>query len=159
MAYQSGRNVAVSYKLETEFGQLPGATDAKAFRPNSGQLTLAKEAITSNEIRRDGMSTRGRHGSRSVTGQYAGDLSVGTFDELIEAVFRGTFEAALTIDQDAMASATIAVDANTITAPAGSFIAAGLRVNDVIRLGEGFAAGNQNLNVRIVGLTATTITV
>lgn len=161
MAYQSGRNVAVSYKLETEFGQLPGATGAKAFRPNSGQLTLAKEPIRSNEIRRDGMSTRGRHGSRSVTGQYAGDLSVGTFDDLIEAVFRGTFEPALAITEATveLSSATLAVAANTITASAGSWITAGLRVGDVIQLGSGFVGGNQNLNVRITGLTASVITV
>lgn len=159
MAYQSGRNVAVSYKLESQFGQLPGASGAKAFRPNNGQLTLAKEPIRSNEIRRDGMSTRGRHGSRSVTGQYAGDLSVGTFDDLIEAAFRGTFQPSLTVSQSAMTTATVAVAANTITASAGSFITAGLRVNDVIRLGAGFGTANRNRNVRITGLTATAITV
>ena len=160
MAYQSGRNVAVTYKVESNFGELPGASGATVFRPNSGQLTLAKEPIRSNEVRRDGMSTRGRHGSRSVTGQYAGDLSVGTFDSLIEAVFRGTFSVPLTISEAtaAMSAATLAVAANSITASGGSWISAGLRVGDVVRLGAGFVAGNQNRNVRIVGLTATVIT-
>lgn len=160
MAYQSGRAVAVSYAPESTFGVKPGASPSKAFRPNGGQLTLAKEPINSNEIRRDGMSTRGRHGSRSVSGQYAGDLSVGTFDDLIEAVFRGTFSAALTVDESAgaMSSATLAVAANTITASAGSWITAGLRVGDVVRLADGFVAGNLNRNIRIVGLTATVIT-
>lgn len=160
MAYQSGRAVSVAYKVESDYGQLPGASGAKVFRPNSGQLTLAKEPIRSNEIRRDGMSTRGRHGSRSVTGQYAGDLSVGTFDEMVEAVFRGTFAAALSITEAtaAMSSATLAVSANTITASAGSWITAGLRVGDVFRLGTDFHVDNQNRNIRIVGLTATVIT-
>ena len=160
MAYQSGRQVAVSYKVETEYGVLPGATGATAFRPNSGALTLAKEPIRSNEIRRDGMTTRGRHGSRSVTGQYAGDLSVGTFDKLIEAVMRGTFEVPLTLTEatGGLSSATLAVGANSITASAGSWVASGLRVGDVIRLGAGFAAGNQGRNIRIAGLTATVLT-
>lgn len=161
MAYQSGRAITVSYAVESQFGVKPGATPSKAFRPNSGQLTLAKEPIRSNEIRRDGMSTRGRHGSRSVSGQYAGDLSVGTFDELIEAVFRGTFSPALTIDDAtaAMSSATISTTANTIVASAGSWITAGLRVGDVIRETEGLSAANGDRNLRIVGLTASTITV
>jgi len=157
MAYQSGRNVAVSYKQETVFGTLPGGTGAKAFRPNSGQLSLAKEPIRSNEVRRDGMSTRGRHGSRSVTGQYAGDLSVGTFDELIQAVFRGTFSPAITVTNTAMTSIT--TTANTIVAAGGSWITQGLRVGDVIRLTDHSSADNNNRNLRITALTATVITV
>ena len=70
----------------------------KVFRPNTGSINLTKEPIRSNENRRDGQMTRGRHGSRSVAGQYSGDLSLGSYDDLIEAVFRGTFEDALVID-------------------------------------------------------------
>lgn len=159
MAYQSGRAVTVTYAPESQFGVKPAATPSKAFRTNNGALTLAKEPITSNEVRRDGMSTRGRHGSRSVSGQYAGDLSVGTFDDLVEAAFRGTFQPELTVTDStgAMSSSTVSVTANSIVASAGSFIAAGLRVGDVIRLEDGFAAGIQGVNVRIAGLTATTI--
>lgn len=161
MAYQTGRQVAVSYLVESAYGELPGASGAKVFRPNNGNLTLGIEPIRSNENRRDGMMTRGRHGSRSVTGQYAGDLSVGSYDDLIEAVLRGTFDTPLAIDEStaALSSATLAVAAHTITASAGSWITAGFRVGDVIRLTDGFVAGNLNRNVRITGLTATVITV
>ncbi|MHA6690597.1 phage tail tube protein [Devosia sp. A449] len=159
--YQSGRNVAVSYAPEETYGVKAAASPSKAFRPNSGGLTLAKEPIRSNEVRRDGMTTRGRHGSRSVAGSYVGDMSVGSFDDLIEAVFRGTFEPALAITEATaeLSSATLAVAANTVTASAGSWITAGLRVGDVIRLGAGFVVANQDRNVRVTGLTATTITV
>lgn len=159
MAYQTGRQIEVAYKVEANYGTLPGATDAKVFRPNTGNLSLAIEPIRSNENRRDGMTTRPRHGSRSVTGQYSGDLSVGSYDELIEAVLRGTFSAALSVDETAMSSATLAVAANSITASGGSWITAGLRVGDVIRLTDGFVAGNMNRNLRVTGLTATVITV
>jgi hypothetical protein len=160
MAYQSGRNIAVSYAPETTYGETPAASPSKSFRTNSGGLTLAKEPIRSNEVRKDGMTTRGRHGSRSVTGSYVGDLSVGTFDDLIEAAFRGTFAPALTLTEATapLSSATLSVTANTIVASAGSWITAGLRVGDVIRLGTGFASANQNPNVRITGLTSTTLT-
>ncbi len=161
MAYQTGRNILVAYKPEDTFGTLPGATDGKVFRPNSGGVNLAKATIQSNENRRDGMTTRGRHGSRSVSGDYAGDLSLGSYDDFIEAVFRSTFVAELTIDEAtaAMSSATLAVGANTITASGGSWITAGLRVGDVIRLTDGFVAGNSGRNLRVTGLTATVITV
>lgn len=159
MVYQSGRQIAVAYKPETTYGQLAGATGAKVLRFNTGNLTLGIEPIRSNENRRDGMMTRGRHGTRSVTGQYSADLSVGSFDDLIEAVLRGTFSAALSINAAAMAGATLAVAAHTITADGGSWITAGLRVGDVIRPGSGFVAGNQGRNIRITGLTATEITV
>lgn len=161
MAYQTARQVEVSYKLQTTIGTKPSDSGAKAFRINDGSLNLTKDPITSGENRRDGMSTRGRHGSRSVTGNYTGDLSVGTFDELVEALFWGTFDTALTIDEETagLSSATLAVGANTITASAGSWITSGLRVGDVIRPTSGLVAGNLNRNLRIIGLTATVITV
>lgn len=157
MAYQSARNLQVVYKAETVFGQLPGATGATVFRPNRGALTLAKEPIRSNEVRRDGMSSRGRHGSRSVTGQYSGDLSVGTFDALIEAVFRGTFASAVSITGAGVTSIT--TTANTIVAASGSWLALGIRAGDVVRLTDHSSPGNNNRNLRVTDVTASTLTV
>lgn len=157
MVYQTGRNISVSYKEEVTYGTKPGATGATGFRPNSGNLNLTKEPINSNEIRSDGMTTRGRHGSRSVTGGYTGDLSVGTFDDLFEAVFRGTWSAALELDETDFTSIT--TGANTIVFASGSPITLGLRVGDVIRLADHSSAGNNNRNLRITALSATTITV
>ncbi|NGP18921.1 phage tail tube protein [Devosia aurantiaca] len=113
----------------------------------------------SNEIRRDGLASRGRHGSRSVSGQYVGDLSLGTFDELIEAAFRGTFAPTLSITEATAGLTSITTTTSTIVASAGSWIAAGLRVGDVIRLTGHSAAENNDRNLRVTGLTASTITV
>lgn len=157
MAYQSGRNLRIAYKLETAFGVLPGATGADIFRINSGGFNLAKEPINSGEIRADGMTTRGRHGSRSVTGSYVGDLSVGTFDDLIEAVFRGTFSAPLVLTAADFTSIT--TTASGIVFAAGSPIALGLKIGEIIRLSDHASAGNNDRNIRITDLDATTITV
>lgn len=160
MTYQTGRQIEVAYKVNSgEYGELPDATGAKVFRPNSGNISLAIEAIRSNENRRDGMTTRGRHGARSVSGQYAGDLSVGSYDELIAAVLRGEFSAELTITAATAGLTSITTTANTIVAAAGSWITAGLRVGDVIVIDEHTTAGNTDRNLRIIGLTATTVTV
>lgn len=159
MPAQSGRNILVGYKFETTFGTAPGPTSGKVFRPNSGGLKLTKEPIRSNENRRDGMTSRGRHGARSVAGEYAADLSLGSYDDWIEAALRGTFDAALTITQATAGLTSITTTANTIVASAGSWLTAGLRVGDVIRLANHDTAANNGRNLRIVGLTATVITV
>jgi len=159
MSYQTGRNILVAYKAETNFGELAGASSGKVFRPNSGGINLTKEPIRSNENRRDGQITRGRHGSRSVAGQYAGDLSLASYDDFIEAVFRGTFDAELTITEATASLTSIVTAANTITAGGGSWITAGIKVGDVIRLAGHATAGNNGRNLRVTGVTASVITV
>lgn len=159
-AYQTGRQVVVAYKEETTFGEKPTATGATLFRPNSGGINLTKAAIESNENRSDGMRTRGRHGSRSVAGNYAGDLSLGTFDALIEAVMRGTWQAEITIDDAtaALSSATISASGNTVTFSGGSVITAGARVGDIHRWSIGLDNADLDKNLRVTAVTATTIT-
>lgn len=160
MPYQSGRNIVVAFKEETTFGTAAGASDGKVFRPNTGRMALAKEPIRSNENRRDGMMTRGRHGSRSVAGEYTGDLSLGSYDDFIEAVFRGSFDAGLTITEATSGGPTeITTTTNTIVGNSGSWITAGLRVGDMFRLTNHATAANNGKNLGpILGLTSTVIT-
>lgn len=160
MVYQSGRNIGVSWKLESNgFGKLAGPTGAKAFRPNSGSLLLSKEPSRPGENRRDLMTRRARHGSRAVAGSYVCDLSVGSVDELIEAVFRGVFTPVLTITEAMAGLTSITTSEHAIIAAAGSWITAGLRVGDVFRLAGHASAANNGINLRCIGLTASTITV
>lgn len=157
MAYQTGRNITVAYALESTFGTLPaGASASKAFRPNSGAMSLTKEAIRSGENRRDGQMTRGRHGSKSVAGSYVGDLSLGSYDDFIQAVFRGTFDTPLALSG---LSLTADNSAKTFTRAAGSWIGDGVRVGDVVRFG-GFTTGqNNSRNFRVTAVTALVLTV
>ncbi|HXH43302.1 MAG TPA: phage tail tube protein, partial [Bradyrhizobium sp.] len=116
--YQSGKNVTVAYKAETTFGiAAAGGAGAKRFRLNGGGLSLARATIAPNEIRSDLKTSMGRYGSRSVSGSFAGDLSVGTFDDLIEAALRGTWVATAVIT--AATFTTLTPGANTFTAAAG----------------------------------------
>ena len=157
--YQSGRNILVAFAEETVYGTLPAAGGATVFRANRGGMNLTKQPIQSGENRRDGMTTRGRHGQRSVAGEYVADLSVGTFDALMEAALRGTWQPALVITEATAGLTSVTTTANTIVASAGSWITAGLRVGDVIRASDLATAANNDRNLRIVGLTASTITV
>lgn len=160
MAYQSGRNVVVAYKANAGAYGAPAVVGggATGFRPISGGINLTKTAIPSQENRRDGMVTRGRHGQRAVSGSYQAELSVGTFDALFEAAMRGTWSAAATITQASVASATLSVQAGSFTISTGSWITAGVRVGHTVRFTAGVLAANQR-NCRVIGLTATVMTV
>ncbi|HEV7455913.1 MAG TPA: phage tail tube protein [Roseococcus sp.] len=160
MPYQTGRNVVVAYKANAGAYGTPAVvgSGATGFRPVTGGLNLTKQAIPSNENRRDGMRTRGRHGQRAVAGSYQAELSIGTFDALFEAALRGTWSAAATITQASVSSATLSVQADGFTISTGSWITAGIRVGQVVRFTAGVASGNQ-IPCRVVGLTATKITV
>jgi hypothetical protein len=160
--YQTGRNVVVAYKANAGAYGTPATSGAGALgmRFNSGKMNLTKQGIDSEENRRDGMRTRGRHGQRTVQGSYTSELSVGTFDALFEAAMRGTWQVPLTIlnTTPIMSSATLSVGANSITASAGNWITAGLRVGDEIQPLTGVIVGNR-IRLRITALTATVITV
>jgi hypothetical protein len=162
VAYQTGRNIIVAYKVETTFGTPPSASAADKFRPNgSGGLKLSRAEIAPNEIRSDGMTSMPRLGSKSVAGPYAGDLSVGTFDKLIEAGMRGTIQAAVVLNQATGTSVTAtAGPPGTIVRAAGSWITDGVRVGDVVRLNAtGGPAANNNRNLRVTAVSALTLTV
>jgi hypothetical protein len=157
MAYQTNSNAYIARKVQSALGSMAGASGASIIRTAGGQGgRLSKAAIESNEVRRDGMRSRGRHGSQRTAGSYTTEYSNGNIDDIIEAVMRGTYEAALTKTQVQLTS--IVTTSTTITVGGGDLIALGFRVGDVIQLGGAPDAANNGINIRITGLTATVIT-
>jgi hypothetical protein len=158
MPYQTGNNVSVRYKVQSGLGSAASGTGGKELPLiASGGLVPAKAAIESPEVRADGMTSIGRHGTRSVGGEYAAVGRVGALDELIEAATRGTWSAAASITQSTMTSITTTT--TTIVAAAGSWITQGVRAGDVVRLTNHSTAGNNGKNIPVVSVTADTITV
>lgn len=159
MSYQSAFNAYAAYEIQSALGTQASGAGAKILRQTGGQGgRLSKASIESMEVRNDGMSTRGRHGSQKTAGAYTHEFSIGSIDDILEAVMRGTYSAAnLAITQSAMTSITTGT--STIVAAAGSWITEGLRVGDIIRLTGHSTAANNSRNLRITGLTALTITV
>ena len=162
MQLQSNVNVQIRYGVETAIG-LASVAAGQQMRRVSSTLALAKDVYTSNEVRPDLQVFDARHGVRKVGGNIQGELSTKSYDDFIEAVVRGTWAAGASISQatPAMSTATLAaatgVSTGTLTASAGSFLTAGLRVGDVCRLTG--LAGNTAKNFRIVALTASVATV
>lgn len=158
MAYQTGRNYQVNYKVESAFNTAPGASGATGFRPSGGGgMNLNKRVFASNEIRRDGLQIMGRHGMKSVAGSLNAELSLGTFDALFEALMRDTWGAVLTATQSDFTSITTTT--TTIVAASGSFITKGFRVGDIVQLTGHATTANNSKNLTITALTATVMTV
>ena len=158
MATASGINKVVSYKKETSFGTLPSpTTGGQTLRRVSSTFNLTKETYQSEEIRTDYQLVDFRHGVRAVEGSISGELSAGTYaDFLASALARNWTAATLS----ALGSTTIASVGGTytITRTTGSWLTDTVRVGNVIRL-TGFATANNNVNLLVIALTATVVTV
>jgi hypothetical protein len=160
MPYQTQSNAYVAYKKQSGLGAQASGSGARVLRTTGGQYgRMTKAAVESNEVRRDGMRSRGRHGTQKSTGGYAAEASIALMDDVIEAVMRGTWATELVITQATASLASITTTTSTIVAGGGSWITAGLRVGDVVRLTNHSTAANNDRNLRIIGLTATVMTV
>lgn len=157
--YQSQSQAWTAFKVQSGLGSQASGSGGTVLRTTGGQGgRLSKAATESAEVRRDGMSSRGRHGTYKTSGQAGGELSLGVADEVMQAVFRGTWGSAdLELTESDFTSLT--TGANTIILASGSPISLGIRVHDVIRLTDHSSAGNNNRNLRVTGLSSTTITV
>jgi hypothetical protein len=158
MPLQSGRHVSVRYKVQSGLGSPASGASGKElpFAPSAG-FSLAKVAIDDPTVRSDGMTLIARHGSRSVSGSYDAVARLSALDEIIEAIMRGTFTAASTITSAVFT--TITTTTSTIVFAAGNPITAGVRRGQVIRLNASATVGNNNRNLNVTNVSATTITV
>ena len=155
---QLGQNVIVAYKVQSTAGTAPDATGGKRVRLNqSPGLSMTRALIESNEIRGDMLTAMARLGHRSVGGGYNGDLSIGSWDDWLEAAVRATWVAAVAITESTMTSITTTT--STIVAAAGSWITEGVRVGDLVRLTGHATTANNDLTLRVTAVTASTITV
>lgn len=157
MATASGIAKRVTYKKETTFGTLAGATGGQVIRRVSSDFNLSKETYQSEEIRTDYQIADFRHGVRSVEGNISGELSCGTYSDFMASAVSRNFTA---ITPTALGSTTISAVAATytVTRTTGSYLTDGLRVGNVIRL-TGFNANNNAKNLLVITLTATVATV
>lgn len=157
MSGQPGVNVQVIYKAET-FGTPQTGAGGEMFRiqPGAG-LTLNRTVIRDPEVRKDGMTSMVRLGSKSVSGSYPGTLSVGTFNTFLGALFRHAWAADTTVTYDngaAHTSVEVTTASRLVTVGTGSLITDGVRVGDVIRLANMSTAANNSVNCIVSAVAA-----
>lgn len=154
MTLQSSVNVTLAYGAETTLGT-PSSNAGQLLRRVSSSLALTKDAFTSNEVRPDQQIADLRHGMRRVSGGFEGELSLQTYDDLLEALLRGSWTAGVTASEADFTSFTTVSASGTIIFTGGNPVAKGLRVGDVFRFTSGGGA-NANTQFRITGFGGTT---
>lgn len=158
MGTASGVFKQVTYKVETTYGVMPGASAAQAMRRVTSSLDMTKDTYQSNEIRPDFQVGDMRHGLRKVGGQISGEMSAKTWADFIAAALKKDFAAGVSV---ASASLTIGGSAGawTITRAAGSWLTDGIKVGDIVRLTAGaFNAANTGKNIQVTDVQAAVLT-
>jgi hypothetical protein len=159
VVYQSNSNGLVAYKAQTGLGAAASGAGANLLRIAGGAgLKLSKQAIQSQEVRNDGMSTRGRHGTQALAASYNTEVSLGSIDPVIQAVMRAANWDATGLNKTQADFTSLTTTANGIVWASGNPITAGFRVGDVIRATGLPDAANNGRNLRVAALSSTTIT-
>lgn len=166
MPIQTGSAYLVNFKVETTEGMAAtgGAATGERLRTTASPgLKLARAPINSAEKRNDANKSKSRLGAKSVAGSHSAELSVGSFDTILEALMRSTWvaaDAAITCDGGAAFTSIAITNQNTITLTGtGSFLTEGFKRGDVIRLSDMSTAANDDVNGRIKTVTANEIVV
>lgn len=82
---------ALSYIAESTYGTTPATPTLQQLRNTGCTLAITKDAVLSDEARSDRQIAELRHGNRQCGGEISGELSYGTYDDLLEAVLGGTW--------------------------------------------------------------------
>lgn len=154
-----GVSKLVSYKKETTWGTPAGAAGGKLLRRVTADFNLTKESYTSNEITPSMQTIDMRHGVRSAEGSLSAELSPGTYSDFMGSVLARDFTAG---GSTTGAEVTIATSGSffTVTRTAGSYLADGFYVGNLVRLaGVGLNAANAGNNLLVVAMSALVMTV
>ncbi len=93
MTNANGSRHSMGYIAEVTPGTTPATPAFSAIRHNTTNLALTKTTIQSAELRSDRQIADVRHGNYNVAGDIVSDLSYGSFDDFLQAVFGGTWTA------------------------------------------------------------------
>ena len=151
-AYSSGAIVSNTQAISSS--EL-GATGAQTLRRVSSSLKLGKDTYQSNEMRTDRQIADFRHGIKRVTGSISGELSPKTYFEYIEAAFRGTKGAALSLTEADLTSAAFDSGTSTVTFGGGAPVTLGMRIGDILRFTTLAGPSNNATNFVITGFSGT----
>jgi len=151
-AYSSGAIVSNTQAISSS--EL-GATGAQTLRRVSSSLKLGKDTYQSNEMRTDRQIADFRHGIKRVTGSISGELSPKTYFEYIEAAFRGTKGAAITLTEANLTSAAFDSGTSTVTFGGGAPVTLGMRIGDILRFTTLAGPSNNSTNYMITGFSGT----
>jgi hypothetical protein len=91
LSLQRQWNAYAAFKVQSGLGTLATGAGANFITLSGGTGNVTQTPINSILVRQDGMSLRGRGGTFATAGQYPGELNLGNYDSIFEAVMRGTW--------------------------------------------------------------------
>lgn len=152
-----GVSKILAYKKQSGLGSPASGADGQQLRRTTSTINLTKEAYQSAEIRPDQQVADYRHGPNQVTGSIAGEISPGTYKDLMAAVLRKEFTAVTSMTAAAI---TLVASTGVITFQTGNPLTSGIKSGMVVRLSGGtLLAANASKNLLVTNVTATTLTV
>ncbi len=159
MPIAKGVSRVVAIAKESTWGTAPGTGTARQLRRVTATMDLKKDNYQSGEIRTSQQVSDMRHGTRSVESALNGELSAGSYFDLMEGLVARDFAPVAPVTGLGITIATSGTN-YTITRATGSWLTAGISPGLVVRLTAGtFNAANLNKNVYVISATALVLTV
>ncbi len=149
----TGAQTSHYYVEEVDCGVTPPSPAWKPLRFTSGNQQLTKDSLQSAELDGSRNVADLRLGSNQTAGDISIELSITSYDDLIEAALGGTWAAGASgvgLDIDVVALA------KTFTRAAGDFVADGVEVGNLIQF-DGLTGDNANPFI-VTTVTATVVT-
>lgn len=165
MTIQNGINKQVVYKKElVAWGTKAVAAGGRYLRRVTSDIDLDKDTYESNEIATHGQVSDFRHGTHRVGGSINGELSPGSYLELVQSALRRDFTTIANITTVtltvAVGSVLNGIQTYTITRGAGNWYTDGVRNGVVITITTGLAnVANINKNLLVLSMTSATVIV
>jgi hypothetical protein len=147
-----GNQCQLRYIAESTPGTTPATPELKVLRTTGRNINNERTLLNSAEVRASGQMKDLRLGMYKPGGTIPGELSVQSYDDMLEAAMRGTW-AAVTIGTTGNLTPS-SVD-NSITRATGSWAGDGVRIGDILRFAS-FTDGANNGLARVVTLSSTT---
>lgn len=152
-----GVSKVLAYKKQSGLGSPASGSGGQQLRRTTSTINLTKEAYQSAEIRPDQQVADYRHGPNQVTGSIAGEISPGTYKDLMAAVLRQDFTAVTSMTSAAI---TLVASTGVITFQTGNPLTSNIKIGHVVRLSGGsLNASNSGKNLLVTAVTSSTLTV
>ncbi len=158
MAVELGLTKTTVFAKQSGLGVL-ATTGGQVTRRTSSVFDKTSQTYENNEIVSHQQSTGATEGVRQTSGKLDGLLSPGTYSLQFGSLLRQNFASVSAITG---ASITIAGSGPTftLTRATGSFLTDGIKIGHVFKLTAGsFNAANLGVNLLVIGVTATVLTV
>lgn len=158
MAVAQGINKQFAYKKQSVKGTAASGSGGQLLRRETATFGLTKDTYSSNEITSHQMHVGDKHGIAKTQGSINGNLSGGTYKDLLASLCRKDMAAT-----SAISSLTLTIAGSgpyTVTRSAGDFLTDGVKIGDVVRLsGANLNANNVGKNLLVTGVVALVLTV